>query len=442
MSGLTEMKELLELASGVSDEAEVYHVRDDSSSLSMRNGKATDMSASIQSGYALRILKDGKLGTAYTKNLLDKKELVSNAMASLKGDVEAGFSLPGPSDIPDAPVHDGTVASMGFHDLHRRSERVLQHLEGKIEGQLDVSAARGVSITSIVNTSGLEVTSTRPSMYLFTSLLFPNTETGMRKLHLSRTASDFPEEELDELVDLYTAGLPVVDIPSGKMKVIFTPDTMFTILWRLSAAVSGRSFHNRISPLLDKRGQRVVSKELTIYGDPTDEKEVDRRFFDDEGVPTRRHVVFQEGVFRNLVLNLDYADKLGEEPTGTGYRGGMWGGETVAIQPTPALNSARISPGSTSFDEMVSGIDRGVIVLGVLGAHSGNILNGDFSVGLNPGLYVENGEIRGRVRDGMVAGNVYQALQRVLAVEDRLHSSTMGGRLPSILLDEVSVSAK
>ncbi len=141
-------------------------------------------------------------------------------------------------------------------------------------------------------------------------------------------------------------------------------------------------------------------------------------------------------------LNLDYADKLKEEPTGTGYRGGMWGGETVALPPVPSLVCKRIAPGDISFEDMIKGINRGVIVMGVLGAHSGNILNGDFSVGLNPGFYVENGEIKGRVKDGMVSGNVYDVLNNIESVENRLHESYTGGRYPSILLDDVSVAAK
>jgi PmbA protein len=436
------MKKLLSIASRVSDQAEVFSVREDSGSLEMRNGTPTDVSASIQSGYALRILKDGRIGTAYTKNLLDREKLVSNALDSLKGKVEAGFSFPGQSDIPPSWVPDGSVSRMGFHDLHSRSDKVLEYLKDKVEGQIDVHSGREVIDMAIMNTSGLDVSRKSSVMYTFASLLFPNTETSVHRIYHSRKAGYFPEGELDDLVSLYKSGLPEVDIPSGKMKVVFTQDTMYTLLWRLATATSGNAFYNRISPLQEKRGERVLSGKFTLFGDPTEPGVIDQRFFDDEGVPTGKHTIFKEGVFENLILNLDYAEKLSEKPTGTGYRGGMWGGETVSLQPSPSLNCSRIAPGDVTFDEMIRGMDRGVIVLGVLGAHSGNILNGDFSVGLNPGYYVENGEIRGRVKDGMVAGNVYDVLQRIESVENRLHDTPMGGRYPSILFEEVSVAAK
>ena len=436
------MKKLLDNAAGVSDQAEVFSIRNDSSSLEMRNGKTSDMSASIQSGYALRILKDGRIGTAYTKNLLDRDELVRNALDSLKGRVEAGFSFPGPSEIPESWLPDESVSCMGFHDLHSRSKAVLDYLSRKIDGQIDVNSGRGILDMTIMNTNGLDVSRKSSFMYIFTSLLFPNTETAIRKLYQSRKAADFPEKELDAIADMYASGLPEVDIPTCRMKVVFTPDTMYTMLWRLSQAASGKSFYNSVSPLQNNREEKVLSDKFTLYGDPADPLEVDQHFFDDEGVPAKKHTIFEKGVFKNLILNLDYAYKLKEEPTGTGYRGGMWGGETVALPPVPQLSCSRIAPGNVSFEEMIKSIDRGVIVLGALGAHSGNILNGDFSVGLDPGYYVENGEIKGRVRDGMVSGNVYDVLKKIESVENRLHASFTGGKYPSILLDDVSVAAK
>jgi PmbA protein len=86
-------------------------------------------------------------------------------------------------------------------------------------------------------------------------------------------------------------------------------------------------------------------------------------------------------------------------------------------------------------------MNHGVVVAGVMGAHSGNILNGDFSVGLSPGLYVDGGEIRGHLKDAMVAGNIFEVMKNVIAMEDTLHP-TYGGTFPSILFNDVSVATK
>jgi PmbA protein len=129
------------------------------------------------------------------------------------------------------------------------------------------------------------------------------------------------------------------------------------------------------------------------------------------------------------------------QPTGHGYKTAAWSSETVGERPGPAPLHPAIKPGATSFAEMLAMMDKGIIVCGALGAHSGNVANGDFSIGLSPGIYVENGEIKGRVKDAMVAGNIYDVMTNVLAIEDMIHA-TPRGRFPAILLDRVSVATK
>jgi PmbA protein len=89
---------------------------------------------------------------------------------------------------------------------------------------------------------------------------------------------------------------------------------------------------------------------------------------------------------------------------------------------------------------MINNVEKGILVLGVLGAHSGNIVNGDFSIGLNPGLYIEKGEIMGRIKQVMVAGNIYDIMKRAASVEDRIHQ-THGGSFPAVCFDDVSFSS-
>lgn len=91
---------------------------------------------------------------------------------------------------------------------------------------------------------------------------------------------------------------------------------------------------------------------------------------------------------------------------------------------------------------MVKSMDKGIIIEGALGYHSGNVPNGDYSIGACPGLYVEEGEIVGRVNDAMIAGNIYETLKHVVAIGDTLYPSHDGAWVPAILCDDVSVATK
>jgi PmbA protein len=91
---------------------------------------------------------------------------------------------------------------------------------------------------------------------------------------------------------------------------------------------------------------------------------------------------------------------------------------------------------------MVKGVKEGIIVEELMGAGQGNVMGGDFSGNVLLGYKIENGEIVGRVKDTIVAGNVHDALGRVLAIGDR--GRWVGGTVfaPPILFERLAVSAK
>jgi len=313
-------------------------------------------------------------------------------------------------------------------------------MKDRVSEQVNVHGFVGTQSVRVINTKGLDLTQ-RNSLYaMIPEILYPHSETTVSHFHTTLGPTDVPERELDRIVRLFTAGLPEVNAPSGKMKAVFFPETMFSLLWRLEAASSGRSFYERISPLLHRRGEKVLSDILTVVNDPTDADRIGARSFDDEGVPTRRLPIIEDGVFKNAFTNLDFAAKLTLPPTGNGSRTQRWGGEEIALRPSPSLSNLTVEPGQFSMDEIVKNLDRGVLILGVLGPHSGNILNGDFSMGINPGFYVENGTIKGRLIDGMVSGNVYDVMTKAIMVEDRIRFGSEG-YFPAVAFEDVSVTA-
>jgi PmbA protein len=120
--------------------------------------------------------------------------------------------------------------------------------------------------------------------------------------------------------------------------------------------------------------------------------------------------------------------------TGNGQRqGGL---------PTPSPHAFVVSPGKTSFEDMVKGIDEGIIVEQLLGAGQGNMLGGDFSGNVLLGYKIEKGEIVGRIKDTMVSGNVYQLLKNITAICS--DSKWVGGFMftPSICCSDVSVASR
>jgi PmbA protein len=96
-----------------------------------------------------------------------------------------------------------------------------------------------------------------------------------------------------------------------------------------------------------------------------------------------------------------------------------------------------VSPGKDSFEDLVAQIQDGLIVDQFLG-DSGSI-SGDFAISVDLGYRVKKGKIVGRVKDTLVSGNVYEALNQVIALGN---DATWHGSCytPSILLDGLSVT--
>ena len=433
------MRSLLEIAADRADQAEVYTREQTADRVEFANRKLHDIRSSRLAGTALRIIKDGSEGQAFTRNPTDPAGLVDNAFASLEGGVEAPFRFPRTKGLPAVRSFDPAIEEVTTETLVEECARVHSILMDRIEGDLAVSAFRTIARFGVVNTAGTEISHRTSHAALFAGAVFPGSATGFRRIHAARTFGPTPDAMIEEIVTLFRAAEREVRPEGGRMKVLFLPGSLITLTWRLLAGTSGKNVLEGISPIAGKMGERVLSGKLTIVDDPRDTENPEPRAFDDEGVACERFTVFEKGVLRGFYNDLTHAAKLGVEPTGHGYRKAMWSADPVATHPSPALPHLTVVPGEASFDDLVSMIDRGIILEGVLGAHSGNIPNGDYSVGVNPALYVEGGEIVGRVKDAMVAGNAYETLREVVAV-GRDTTTGFGGRIPAILCDDVSVA--
>ncbi|PLZ30256.1 peptidase C69, partial [Fischerella thermalis WC542] len=175
------------------------------------------------------------------------------------------------------------------------------------------------------------------------------------------------------------------------------------MLWgTVQAALNAKRVLEGASPWTERIGKLVVSPFLTLYQDP--QAGPYSCPFDDEGTPTQPMVFIQNGELQNFYCDRATASQLGTFSTGNGFRPGL------GSYPTPGLFNFLIQPGSGSLPELIELLDDGLIVDQMLG---GSGISGDFSINVDLGYRVQNGQVIGRVKDTMVAGNVYTALKQL-----------------------------
>lgn len=436
------MEKLLEMAGKAADQAEVFSVEQTSNSVSFQAAKLYDIRTNFLSGVSLRIIKDGKLGFAYTRNLTDRQGLLDNALHSLQGGVEADYDLPDTRGGKELDAYDPETAKLTNKELVDEAKRISDILKIRTTGEISAGAYAGFDRLRLMNSQGADLGHRSSLAGAYSSVIFPGSGSGISRQIQGKVMGKMPEALIAEMADLFGKGQKTVQPKGGRMKVLFMPDSMITLLWRLSSGLSGRSVYEKISPNSARLGQRIFSPKLNIFDDPLNDAYPGTRAWDDEGVPCKKLPLVEQGVLKAFFYDLKYAKKLGASSTGHGYRGDIWGGDPVTAKPVPYLGHLFIEPGPASLAKLISLMDRGIIMEGAMGAHSGNIPNGDYCVGISPGLYVENGEIVGQVKDAMAAGNIYETLANVVEVGDTLSPSFEGAQVPPLLCDGVSVTTK
>ena len=438
------MEKLLQMANKVSDQAEVYSQENTYNSVSFQDSKLHDVDSVFQSGMSLRIIKNGKLGFAYTRNLINREELLHNALTSLEGGVEANYHFPLTKELLNLDTFDPSLEDLSGGKMVEECTRLCELLRAQTDGEIFLSSSGHIAHIRLINSEGTDVSIKSGAYEVQGNIIYPGSGSGISRNFLSKRFEITPDDLINEMIRLYRLSSKVVEPKGGRMKVLFMPNSMIALNWRILSGTSSKNVYDKISPIAGKIEGKIFDEKITIYDDPLNDKYPGARSFDDEGVACQPLILVEKGVLKSFYYDLNYGKKLSAESTGHGYRTIISFGSTdsIALKPGPVLAHMRIKPGDKSFSRLVKSIDRGIIVEGALGPHSGNIPNGDYSVGVNPGLYVENGEIVGRVKDAMVAGNVYQTLKQVVDIGDKLYPSFWGAWVPPILCDDVNVATK
>ncbi len=434
------MRRLLEQARMISDKAELLSSRKVTNFVVFENGKLKNIDTKVQLGSSLRMIKDNKLGFAYTKNLRKRQELLENCKVSLKGQVDANFNFPLTKEYPKLRTYSVSLSALSNRDLVEECQRIGTFLRSKINGQFNITAGDSIERLHIMNSTGTDIRMRASQYVIAISLVYPNSYAALRRLFASKNFKQIQKKDLMMMIELYNQSSGTTKPDTKRLKVLFMPESMHTLTWRLQSATNGAAVYEKQSPLSDKLGEKLFSKELTLYNDPLNDDLPGARSVDDEATPCQYFPIVKNGVLSNFYYDLYYAQKSKAAPSGHGFKTAPWSDEAIALKPSPSLQHLHIKHGKKSFRQLIENMDKGIIVGGALGAHSGNIINGDFSIGLSPGLYVKNGEVIGRVKDAMVAGNIYETLQKIIAIEDTVHT-THTGVFPAILFDDVSVAA-
>jgi len=432
------MDKAIELLRQRVDAFEVFTQRSESTSISFEAGTLKTAAVKESSGIGCRVLVAGRSGLSSTSRLDRIEDMVDSASASAAFGERLPFAFPGAAAGCEVGGYDEGVVGLSIDSLIGRGRSLVDALRAICpEGSADVYIGRGVSRFEFVNSSGQRFSSRHTSYSASVSLERFDDEDILSVYDSdSSTADDVDADALIASVrQRFSDAQRIVKIDPGRHAVLFAPRCVIALLVPVEVALSGKNVAQGVSALADKRGERICSEKLTVIDDATLPDRASSAGHDDEGVPTRPLTLIENGVLQAFYTDLYSAARLGGESTGHASRG-------MGSIPSPATSNVLIRPGETALAEMIASVDCGLLVDTVLGIGQGNPLSGDFSNALGLAFRVEKGEIIGRLKNTSIAGNVYEDLHRVAALEDEAHWVHGSLHFPHVLLEQLSVAAK
>jgi PmbA protein len=438
--------ELLKDAQKRADSAEVYEVESHSIPVQFESGELESLKKVETRGAALRLINDGKLGFSTTTNLDDSSEVVNRAVETAKLGDDAGFEFPGEGSTKSIKTLDSEVAGLTSADLMEHGRKAIQSIkEFDSEVEVNVDVNRSVNKVRIANSEGLEVKEKQSRVSLAVELkdVSENDIFSFHEREVAQKLEDFkPEEAVELAIQKLKWARNEAKISSGSFPVVFTPKGTLVILLPLLAGFNGKNVFQGTSPLDESLGERLFSEKLSIADHGSIEGSPSRRSFDDEGLPVERTPLVESGIIKNFLYDLQTAGLASAEPTGNGLKGGLISGGDFRSPPSISPTSLLIDTGDRTFGKMIAEIDSGLVVDQVLGLGQGNPLSGEFSNNVSVAYRVKEGEIVGKVKNTMIAGNVYDLLEN--GVGFGRESDWIGGglRTPPITVDGVNVVQK
>nr|WP_238718508.1 TldD/PmbA family protein [Petrachloros mirabilis] len=238
---------------------------------------------------------------------------------------------------------------------------------------------------------------------------------------------------LQEAAEKTISHLEYEKIPTGKYRVVFSPEAFLSLLGAFSNLFNAQSIlDNRSLSTPESLGSAIASPLLSVYDDALHTDNIARVAFDDEGTPTRRIALIEQGILANFLHSAGSAKRLQAMPTG---HAGI--GAKVSVSP----HFYHICPGSAPQQTYNLATADNVILIDDLQAlHAGvKSLQGSFSLPFD-GWLVNQGQ-RTSIESATVAGDFRELLKAILYVEPECEL-TPAGVCPRIWVDSLSITGE
>ena len=397
------------------DAYEIYIEESKSIELDSRKEELNFAKEEIDCGVGIRVIKDNKVGFAFTSDMNKIEEAAMQSIENTKlNKVDENYAFAEVEKVPDIKK----VYDKKFNDLSL--DESIEFLKNTIDTTIDqgcditgsgFSASEGRSL--IINSNGVSIEDEGTGFGIGLSVTIQK-DGQIATAYNSQSSRFFDldgEKLAIEVCNLAKSSLDTKPIDTNDYDVVLDYYAATGLLQTFISAFNGENVMRGRSILKDKMGMEIANPNLTIVDNPLLENGMCTSKCDGEGSVSEKTELVKDGVLNSFIYDIYTANKQGVKTTSNGLRGSY-------------LTTPMISPTNVEFkfDEMkdLSEIDKGVLTTSVLGAHTANPISGDFSVEASNAFKIENGELTDPINKAMISGNIFEIMKKVEGLKSEI----------------------
>jgi TldD protein len=414
---------LLHGALNGADDGELFLERSESEMLVFDDGRLKSANYDATEGFGLRVVAGETAGYAHSSEISEAAIARAADSASLAKRGYAGVAAEGPrgtntklygEDDPLAsPEFGGKVALLQEIDAFARARdpRVVQ---------VSASIAGERRVVEILRADGRLLRDVRPLVRVNVSI---TVEKDGRRESASSGAGGRAgfetwikpghwQDEVDEALRQALVNLDAVACPAGEMDVVLGPGWNGVLLHEaVGHGLEGDFNRKGTSAFSGRIGERVAAKGVTVIDDGSIAGRRGSLTIDDEGTPTERTVLIEDGILKGYMHDRMSARLMGMAATGNGRR------QSYAYLPMPRMTNTAMLGGDTPREEMIRSTKRGLYCAN-FGGGQVDITNGKFVFQCTEAYLIEDGKVTAPVKGATLIGDGPSALTRVSMIGD------------------------
>jgi TldD protein len=407
------------------DDGELFLEYRQSEVMVFDNGRLKQATYDTAQGFGLRAVKDEAVGYAHASEV--SEEAIQRAADSVRA-VKGGYS----GHIADGPprtnvrlyTDDNPLGSLGFESKVKLLEEMNAYARDKDARVRQVSASLAATwqMIEILRPDGEIYRDVRPMVRVNVSVVVGDgdrQETGSHGYGGRESYQRFVEAKawrgaVDDAVRQALVNLAAVPAPAGEMDVVLGAGWPGVMLHEaVGHGLEGDFNRKKTSAFADLMGRQVAAKGVTVVDDGTMASRRGSLSIDDEGTPTNRTVLIEDGVLVGYMQDRQNARLMKMRPTGNGRR------ESYGHVPMPRMTNTYMLAGGRDPAEIIASVKNGIYAVS-FGGGQVDITSGKYVFQCTEAYRIENGKVGAPVKGAMLIGNGPTDLNRITMVGNDL----------------------